>query len=197
MNIQQSFGCARIPLAGLECARLIPWLPVTQVQEHVVACQLVVDRQRNKAQSDWPLNLTNRTYHVLTMRGSTPARWRCQLRQHGHCNDPLDFPLWQCAELVLVNQTSEAIGDDFLPVDDMTCGHCVSSITKAVKAVDPGALVRIDLAAQRVDIEPTEADAAELGERSRMAGYTPIAIDSPAGPTVQAAAPGRKGCCCG
>jgi copper chaperone len=82
-------------------------------------------------------------------------------------------------------------------VNDMTCGHCVSSITKAVKAVDPGALVRIDLATQRVDIEPTEADAAELGDAIKMAGYTPIAIDRPTGPAVEAAAPGRKGCCCG
>jgi hypothetical protein len=48
-----------------------------------------------------------------------------------------------------------------------------------------------------VDIEPTEADAAELGDAIKMAGYTPIAIDRPAGPSVQAAAPGRRGCCCG
>lgn len=82
-------------------------------------------------------------------------------------------------------------------VNDMTCGHCVSTITKAVKAVDPGAQVRIDLATQRVDIEPTEADAAELGDAIKEAGYTPVAIDSPAGQTVNGAAPGRKGCCCG
>ena len=82
-------------------------------------------------------------------------------------------------------------------VNDMTCGHCVSSITKAVMAVDPGALVRIDLATQRVDIEPTEADAAELGDAIKMAGYTPIAIDRPTGPAVEAASPARKGCCCG
>ena len=32
-------------------------------------------------------------------------------------------------------------------VKDMTCGHCVGAITKAVEAADPGARVQIDLAA--------------------------------------------------
>ncbi|MDP1650011.1 MAG: heavy-metal-associated domain-containing protein [Rubrivivax sp.] len=82
-------------------------------------------------------------------------------------------------------------------VNDMTCGHCVSAITKAVKAVDPGAQVRFDLATQRVDIEPTEVDAAALGDAIKEAGYTPVAIDSPAEPAVTTAAPGRKGCGCG
>ena len=31
-------------------------------------------------------------------------------------------------------------------VQDMTCGHCASTITKALKSVDPGAKVMIDLA---------------------------------------------------
>ena len=29
-------------------------------------------------------------------------------------------------------------------VDDMTCGHCVQAITRAVKAVDPEASVVVD-----------------------------------------------------
>ncbi|NUZ08523.1 heavy-metal-associated domain-containing protein [Piscinibacter koreensis] len=33
-------------------------------------------------------------------------------------------------------------------VNDMTCGHCVSTITKAVRAVDKQASVSIDLANQ-------------------------------------------------
>ncbi len=61
-------------------------------------------------------------------------------------------------------------------VNDMTCGHCVSTITKAVKAVDAGARLDIDLAAHRVQIEPTEADADELREAIQEAGYTPVAV---------------------
>ena len=82
-------------------------------------------------------------------------------------------------------------------VDDMTCGHCVSTITKALKEVDQSAKVHIDLATHRVDIEPTEADASALGDAIKEAGYTPVAIlDSSARPETGEAA-SRGGCCCG
>ena len=58
-------------------------------------------------------------------------------------------------------------------VNDMTCGHCVSTLTKALKAADPRAKVQIDLARHRVEIEPGEADARELSEAIQEAGYTP------------------------
>lgn len=78
-------------------------------------------------------------------------------------------------------------------VNDMTCGHCVSTLTKALKAVDAGARVHIDLASHRVQIEPTEADADELAEAIREAGYTPVALaDAPVTPTV----PATGSCCC-
>ena len=38
-------------------------------------------------------------------------------------------------------------------VPDMTCGHCVASITKAVKALDPAAEVRADLASKTVTVD--------------------------------------------
>lgn len=59
-------------------------------------------------------------------------------------------------------------------VDDMSCGHCVSAITQAVKEVDAGAEVRVDLAAHRVEIDPAGADAARLKEAIAEAGYTPV-----------------------
>jgi copper chaperone len=59
-------------------------------------------------------------------------------------------------------------------VHDMTCGHCVSTITKAVKALDQGAEVRIDLATHRVEVEPARADAAQLAAAIEDAGYTPV-----------------------
>ena len=58
-------------------------------------------------------------------------------------------------------------------VQDMSCGHCVGAITQALKAVDPGAQVEVDLAAHRVKIQPAAADEAELAEAIREAGYTP------------------------
>jgi len=82
-------------------------------------------------------------------------------------------------------------------VNDMTCGHCVSSITKAVKAVDSGATVQIDLATHRVEIEPTKADAVELSDAIKEAGYTPVAVENIAITPIATSAPTRKGCCCG
>ena len=83
-------------------------------------------------------------------------------------------------------------------VNDMTCGHCVSSITKAVKALDSGAKVQIDLAAHRVEIEAAGANAVELSDAIKEAGYTPVAVENRAvAPIAAAVAPTRKGCCCG
>lgn len=61
-------------------------------------------------------------------------------------------------------------------VQDITCGHCVSSITKAVRAVDEGSRVTADLATDRVRIEPTESDRSQLGDAIPKAGYTPVPI---------------------
>ncbi|MEW6703655.1 MAG: heavy-metal-associated domain-containing protein [Pseudomonadota bacterium] len=61
-------------------------------------------------------------------------------------------------------------------VNDMTCGHCVSTITKAVKAADQDAKVEIDLGKHLVCIEPRAADADELREAIQEAGYTPVPV---------------------
>jgi copper chaperone len=61
-------------------------------------------------------------------------------------------------------------------VSDMSCGHCVSAITKAVKQVDEDAQVRIDLATHRVEVEPAEASAEDLAQAIEEAGYTPVPL---------------------
>ena len=79
-------------------------------------------------------------------------------------------------------------------VKDMTCGHCVSTITKAVRSIDQGAKIQVDLATHRVQIEPTESGASDLRDAIKDAGYTPIPMaDAAAMPAI--AAP-RGGCCC-
>jgi copper chaperone len=77
-------------------------------------------------------------------------------------------------------------------VNDMTCGHCVSTITKALKATDKDAKVQIDLATHRVQVEPALADAEELAEAIKDAGYTPVLVDPVAG---EVAVPERGACC--
>ena len=59
-------------------------------------------------------------------------------------------------------------------VDDMSCGHCVAAITRAVKETDGEAQVQMDLDAHRVRIEPAAADANALADAIREAGYTPV-----------------------
>lgn len=77
-------------------------------------------------------------------------------------------------------------------VSDMTCGHCVSTITKALKATDKDAKVQIDLATHRVQVEPVASDADELAEAIKEAGYTPVPVQA-ASPSSSKAA----GSCCG
>jgi copper chaperone len=61
-------------------------------------------------------------------------------------------------------------------VKDMSCGHCVSTITQAVKGIDKDARVQIDLDRHRVEIEPVAADARALADAISEAGYTPLAL---------------------
>lgn len=61
-------------------------------------------------------------------------------------------------------------------VNDMTCGHCASSITKAVKGTDNDAEVRIDVAKHRVEIDSNSSNAAEMSDAISAAGYTPVAV---------------------
>lgn len=82
-------------------------------------------------------------------------------------------------------------------VNDMTCGHCVAAITRAVQALDRDATVQIDLAAHRVEITPRAADAAALGAAIEQAGYTPVRRAATAACGGASAAPQRSGCCCG
>ena len=38
----------------------------------------------------------------------------------------------------------------------MTCGHCASTVTKAVKQMDPDAKVEVDLNAKKVKVDSRE-----------------------------------------
>ena len=76
-----------------------------------------------------------------------------------------------------------------LRVEGMTCGHCVSAVTRAVKAVDPEANVHVDLGIGRVRVDGrSSADA--LGKAIAEAGY-------PASLAGEQAPARKKGGCCG
>jgi copper chaperone len=80
-------------------------------------------------------------------------------------------------------------------VNDMTCGHCVGTITKAVKAVDGNARVNVDLSKHVVEIDSAGVGAQPFREAISAAGYTALAVAGAApssGPSAQ-----RGGGCCG
>jgi copper chaperone len=60
----------------------------------------------------------------------------------------------------------------------MTCGHCVSTITKAVYALDAGAKVEVDLTQHLVHIDSGTTDPRRLSQAITEAGYTPVPVTS-------------------
>ena len=79
-------------------------------------------------------------------------------------------------------------------VDDMTCGHCASTITKALKAADQRARVNIDLPKHLVSIEPGDASGEELRVAIAEAGYSPVEITAT---NATHGRPASGGSCCG
>jgi copper chaperone len=77
-------------------------------------------------------------------------------------------------------------------VQDMTCGHCVSTITKALKSTDKDAKVTIDMAKHLVMVESTEADPQELHDAIAEAGYTPVRAETA---SVEAPTAAGQACC--
>jgi copper chaperone len=106
----------------------------------------------------------------------------CQRRR---CHDGKVKPLPGSSRLTFPQWQGPCCGRAFDPtefpmiafrVDDMSCGHCVSAITRAVKEADRDATVRVDLDTHRVEIEPAQADAQALAAAIEEAGYTPVAV---------------------
>ena len=55
-------------------------------------------------------------------------------------------------------------------VPDMTCGHCVATVTKAIKAVDASATINVDLPSKTLSVVTT-APAAAVSKALEEAGY--------------------------
>ena len=82
-------------------------------------------------------------------------------------------------------------------VNDMTCGHCASTITRVVKTIDRDAAVDIDLGTHSVTIASTVADEAAFRHAIAGAGYTPVSLPTGSERAAASVAPKRGGCCCG
>ncbi len=80
-------------------------------------------------------------------------------------------------------------------VNDMTCGHCVSTITNALKSVDARADVQIDLTRHIVSVA-TSSNADLIQKAISDAGYTSTLLGGGSKSAVPVAKPGGCGCGC-
>lgn len=60
-------------------------------------------------------------------------------------------------------------------VEDMTCSHCASTITKAVHTLDEAAIVEVDLVGKRVRIDSPVGEI-KVAAAIRNAGFTPVEL---------------------
>jgi len=56
-------------------------------------------------------------------------------------------------------------------ITDMKDARGATAVTKAVKALDRAAVVRVDLPTRTIEIDPAKASARQLGDAIRQAGY--------------------------
>lgn len=75
-------------------------------------------------------------------------------------------------------------------VEDMTCGHCVRAIKEAVRTLDAGAAVDVDLGRKLVRVQSDGLQAQAVHDALATAGYTPAV-----GQGSEGSSPGRSGCC--
>ena len=75
-------------------------------------------------------------------------------------------------------------------VNDMSCGHCVRAIKDAVRELDAGASVDVDLGRHLVRVQSDKLDAPRVHAALMHAGYAVAEVAS-----TQAASPACADCC--
>lgn len=67
----------------------------------------------------------------------------------------------------------ENIMNQTFNVQGMSCGHCEKAVTQAVKSVDPAAVVKVDLATGKVEVQSAK-DREAIAKAIAEEGY-PVA----------------------
>src|SRR5688572_23245554 len=76
-------------------------------------------------------------------------------RRQGHFASAIDLTMVASFKLRAFNPPPPEripIMNQSFHVQGMTCGHCASAVTQAVKSVDPQADVKVDLASGKVEV---------------------------------------------
>jgi copper chaperone len=63
-------------------------------------------------------------------------------------------------------------------VDDMTCGHCVSKLTQALRDLDKHAKITITLEQHLISIESVSVSVEEVEGAISEAGYMPLRVEN-------------------
>jgi copper chaperone len=58
-------------------------------------------------------------------------------------------------------------------VSDMTCGHCVETLTRHLKALDPAIVLSVDLPHHALLVTTSTLSPQDIENALRDAGYTP------------------------
>ena len=61
-------------------------------------------------------------------------------------------------------------------IPDMSCQHCVQSITRAIQAVDANAQVKADIAQHQINVTGSTLDTVAFQAIIAEAGYSPTAL---------------------
>lgn len=59
-----------------------------------------------------------------------------------------------------------------LKIDGMSCGHCVSAVDKALKAVDGVQVEQVAIGSATVSYDPASTSAAKITQAIENEGYT-------------------------
>ena len=62
-----------------------------------------------------------------------------------------------------------------LTIDGMSCGHCVMSVQKALRALDGVDVQQVQIGSAALQYDPAKRTVEEILEAVRDAGYTPHA----------------------
>lgn len=92
--------------------------------------------------------------------------------QEKSCAQGLTFPWGQTRRFASLNSLLMGATMIEFQLPDMTCSHCASMVTKALKQTDPDCVVSIDLKAQRVGVRSQE-NRQTLSDALFEAGYPP------------------------
>ncbi|WJF89070.1 heavy-metal-associated domain-containing protein [Paraburkholderia bonniea] len=81
-------------------------------------------------------------------------------------------------------------------IKDMTCGHCVSTISSAIATIDHQAELIVDMARQRISVQSASATAAALQQALENAGYAATQITEVTEAEAYPGIPDMRSSCC-